>query len=128
MPTKKNPKHPLLEEIDSLLDKSGKSFNSAVREYHGWCVENNKCDDDSESEAKRLEEKFKKYRSRINGSPKAKPLRELSEFLQFLKGEVLIQSQPLLDLVNDDPICEEMKKLSPKIREQIIVEEENSEP
>lgn len=73
MPTKKNPKHPLLEEIDSLLDKSGKSFNSAVREYHGWCVENNKFDDDSESEAKRLEEKFKKYRSRINGSPKAKP-------------------------------------------------------
>lgn len=128
MPTKKNPKHPLLEEIDRLLAQRKISFNSAVREYHGWCVENNKCDDDSESEAKRWEENFKKYRSRFDGSPKAKPLRELSEFLQFLKGEVLIQSQPLLDLVNDDPICEEMKKLSPKIREQIIAEKENSEP
>lgn len=128
MTTKTTPKHPLLEEIDRLLAQRKISFNSAVREYHGWCVENNKCDDDSESKAKQLEEKFKKYRSRINDSPKAKPLRELSEFLQFLKGEVLIQSQPLLDLVKDDPIGEEMKKLSSKIREQIIVEEENSEP
>lgn len=128
MTTKTTPKHPLLEEIDRLLAQRKISFNSAVREYHGWCVENNKCDDDSECEAKRWEGKFKKYRSRVGGSPKFKAHRELSEFLQFLKGEILVQPQPLLNLVKDDPIGEEMKKLSSKIREQIIVEEENSEP
>lgn len=128
MPTEKSSKSPLLEEIDRLLAQRKISFNSAVREYHGWCVENNKCDDDSEREAKRWEGKFKKYRSRVGGSPKFKAHRELSEFLQFLKGEILVQPQPLLNLVKDDPIGEEMKKLSSKIREQIIAEEENSEP
>lgn len=128
MPTKKNPKHPLLEEIDRLLVQRKISFNSAVREYHGWCADNDKCDDDSESEAKRWEENFKKYRSRIGNSQKSKSYRELSEFLQFLKGEILVQPQPLLNLVKDDPIGEEMKKLSSKIREQIIAEKENSEP
>ena len=128
MPTEKSSKSPLLEEIKSLLNKSGKSFNSAVREYHGWCADNGQCNDDSKAEAKRWEENFKKYRSRIGKSPKTKSYRELSEFLQFLKGKVLVQPQPLLNLVKDDPICEEMKKLSSKIREQIIAEVENSEP
>ena len=128
MTAKKKNKHPLLEEIDGLLAQRKISFKSAVREYHGWCIDNDKCDDDSENEAKRWEENFKKYRSRIGNNPKYKAHRELSEFLQFLKGAILIQPQPLLNLVENDPICEEMKKLSSKIREQIIAEKENSEP
>lgn len=128
MPTEKSFKSHLLEEIDRLLAQKKVSFNSAIREYHGWCADNDKCDDDSESEAKRWEENFKKYRSRVGSSPRAKPYRELSEFLQYLKGEVFVQPQPLLHLVQDDPIGEEMKKLSARIREQIIAEEENSEP
>ncbi len=127
MPTKTTPKHPLLEEIDRLLAQRKVSFNRVIREYHGWCADNDKCDDDSESEAGKWEENFKKYRSRI-GNPKAKPYRELSEFLQYLKGEVFVQPQPILHLVQDDPIGEEMKKLSARIREQIIAEEENSDP
>ncbi len=128
MPTKKNSKHPLRKEIEKLLAQSGKSFDSKVREYHGWCVDNHKCEDDSKSESKRWIDKFKKYRSRIKNDPSSKPYRELSEFLQYLKGEVFVQPQPILHLVQDDPIGEEMKKLSARIREQIIAEEEDSEP
>ncbi len=127
MTAKENPAFSLLKEIDSLLDKSGKSFGSAVREYHGWCVENNRCDDDSKSETDRWVEKFKKYRSRIGKEAKGKPYSELSKFLNFLKKDILVQPQPLLNLVKGDPICEEMKKLSSKIREQILAEKEDSE-
>ncbi len=128
MPTEKSSNHPLLREIDSLLAKNEKSFGSAVREYHGWCADHGECENDSQKEAKKWVEKFKKYRSRLGDDPKSLPYLELSKFLQYLKDECPVQPQPLLDLVQDDPIGEEMKRLSAKIREQIIAEEENSEP
>jgi len=128
MPTEKSSKPHLLEKIDNLLAKNEKSFSSAVREYHGWCADHGECDDDSESEAKKWVEKFKKYRSRLGDDPKSQPYLELSKFLQYLKGESPVQPQPLLDLVQDDPIGEEMKRLSARIREQIIAEGKNSEP
>lgn len=117
--------HPLLEEIDSLLAQSGKSFGSAVREYHGWCADHDKCDNDSESESRRWVEKFKKYRARLGNDPESQPYRELSNLRQYLKNEFPVQTQPLLNLVQDDPICEEMKRLSAKIREQVVREEDS---
>lgn len=116
---------PLLEEIDRLLAENGKSFSSAVREYHGWRVDHDKYNDDSESESRRWVEKFKKYRARLGNDPESQPYRELSGFLRFLKDEFPVQPQPLLNLVQDDPICEEMKRLSAKIREQVVREEDS---
>ncbi len=125
MPTRKDTENSLLKEIDRRLAKSGKSFGSAIREYHGWSNDHGECNDDSESEARRWVEKFKKYRSRLGDDPESQSYRELSKFLQYLKDESPIQPQPLLDLVQNDPICEEMKRLSATIREQVIREEDS---
>lgn len=128
MTTDKKPKHWLIAEIDSILGKRGKSFDSAVRDFHSYCCDNQLCEDDSIDESNRWVEKFKKYRLRIDQNKKAKPYRELEKFRDYLKEENKISPQPLLHLVENDPICNIMKKLSTKIRTQIESEKENSEP
>ena len=130
MTIKEKTKFSLLKEIDRILHKNGKSFNSAVREYHGVCCDSDEYKDESKDEADRWVNNFKKYRLRINEKTKGKPYYELSKFLGFLKKDHPIHPQPLLTLVedNDDPICKEMKDLSSKIYQQITEERENSEP
>lgn len=127
MATDKKSKHPLLAEIDGILEKNGMPFDSAVKDFHAHCFSNGECDDGSKNEDRKWIEKFKKYRLRI-GSPKAKPYRELEKLRDYLKDEVKISTQPLLRLVDNDPICKVMEKLSPKIRERIKFEEDYSEP
>lgn len=127
MATDKKSKHPLLAEIDDILEKKGQPFDSAVKDFHSHCVSKDECEDESKSEDRKWIEKFKKYRLRI-GSPKAKPYRELEKLRDYLKGEIKISPQPLLRLVEGDPICDLMEKLSPKIRERIEFESDHSEP
>lgn len=130
MATDKKSNHPLLAEINDILEKKGQPFDSAVKDFHSHCFSKDECEDESKSEDRKWIEKFKKYRLRIGStkSPKAKPYRELEKLRDYLKDEVKISPQPLLRLVDDDPICDLMEKLSPKIRERIEFERDHSEP
>lgn len=105
----------IVEEIHTILKSQGKAFNSAVREFYGSQMDSGKLKDGDDTED-RFVEKFKKYRQRSSSS-KAK--RELSEFLEFLRGEIRIRPAPLLHLVEKSPAEKYLVKLSKEIFEQV---------
>lgn len=107
----------LLQELDILLAKQGKSFESAVREYRASVVEEITADESMDE--KRWIEKFKKYRSRLDKNTKAKPYQELSKLRNYLQGQDIIKPAPLLHLVDDPAMDSIIVKLSKKIREEV---------
>lgn len=118
--SKKQPEHPLVQKIDVLLKKQGKKFSSAVRDFHGHCVDKKIHDaEEGTKDEKSWLSNFKKYRSRISEKSQDCPYRMLQELLHYLEGNIPIAPQPLLNLVENDPICEAMKKASKKIYQEI---------
>ncbi|PWJ68285.1 MULTISPECIES: hypothetical protein [unclassified Fibrobacter] len=107
----------LLQELDSLLAKQGKSFESAVREYRASVITEITADESMDE--KRWIEKFKKYRTRLDENTKAKPYQELSKLRDYLQGQNLIKPAPLLHLVDDSRTDFDIKKISIEIRKQI---------
>ena len=118
--SKKQPKHPLVQKIDALLKKQGKKFSSAVRDFHGHCVDKKIHDtEEGTKDEKSWLSNFKKYRSRISEKSQDRPYRMLQELLYYLEGNTLIAPQPLLNLVDNDPICQAMENASKAIFQKI---------
>lgn len=107
----------LLQELDSLLAKQGKSFESAVREYRASVI--TEITADELKDEKRWIERFKKYRTRLDENTKAKPYQKLSKLRDYLQGQNLIKPAPLLHLVDDPAMDSIIVKLSKKIREEV---------
>lgn len=131
--SKKQPEHPLVQKIDALLKKQGITFNNAVKKYHGYCVDHNLYDAIDEpktlnrkineqrkySDEEKWVEKFKKFRTRIHTKKENLAYQHLKNFYEYLLGQGIVHPQPLLNLVENDPICEAMKKASKKIYQEI---------
>ena len=129
--SKKQPKHPLVQKIDALLKKQGITFNNAVEKYHGYCVNHNLYDaihDTSSrksngqkkySDEEKWVEKFKKFRTRIHTKKENLAYQWLKKLYEYLLGQDIVHPQPLLNLVENDPICQAMKKASKAIFQKI---------
>lgn len=121
--TKKNENHPLIKEIDNILLKQGRSFDSAIREYRVTQMDLENTDNERVNDKKWVD-RFKKYRSRISSNTKSKPYAELLKLKEFFESKNIIKAAPLLHLVDDPKMDEIMKKLSKKIKEEINCSEQ----
>lgn len=122
-----------MQKIDVLLKKQGITFNNAVKKYHGYCVDHNLYDAIDEpktlnrkineqrkySDEEKWVEKFKKFRTRIHTKKENLAYQWLKKLYEYLLGQDIVHPQPLLNLVENDPICQAMKKASKAIFQQI---------
>ncbi len=100
--------------MDAVCQKLGISFESAVRDYYVQVKDPNGI----ENKESTFCETFKKYRQRA-GASQGKPVCELQKLRDFLLRKETFYPQPLLDLVQGDPICERAKKISNTIWKQV---------
>lgn len=110
----RNPQHSVVAELDAICRKQGISFESAVRDYYVQIQDPNGIENKESSFC----ETFKKYRQRA-GASLGKPVCELQKLRDFLLRKETFYPQPLLDLVQGDPVCERAKEIFGAIWEQV---------
>lgn len=113
----KNSSISILDEIDEILVKQGKSFESAVREYRAATVK--EIEPNEAVAENHYVGKFKKYRSRISDDTKAKPYQELLKLRDYLNGQKTFKAAPLLHLVDDSAMDKAIQKLSKDIWDKV---------